>query len=75
MAGSEPVTSPDQHKPGHRRAGRVGAIVVALLLVAMALISPNKDVTGITKLWLIGIAAGLLAIVIGDTVLRRNGLR
>lgn len=75
MAGSEPVTSPDQHKPGHRRAGRVGAIAVALLLVAMALISPNKDVTGITKLWLIGIAAGLLAIVIGDTVLRRNGLR
>jgi ABC-type branched-subunit amino acid transport system permease subunit len=75
VAGSEPVTSPDQHKPGHRRAGRVGAIVVALLLVAMALISPNKDVTGITKLWLIGIAAGLLAIVIGDTVLRRNGLR
>lgn len=75
MAGSEPVTSPDQRKPGHRRAGRIGAIVVALLLVAMAMISPNNDVSGIAKLWLLGIAGGLVAIVIGDAVLRRNGLR
>lgn len=73
MAGSEPVTSPDQHKPGHRKAGRIGAIVIALLLVAM--IFRNNDVSGIAKLWLLGIAAGLVAIVIGDAVLRRNGLR
>ncbi|HEX2771990.1 MAG TPA: hypothetical protein VHN18_06115 [Micromonosporaceae bacterium] len=75
MAGSEPVTSPDQRRPGHRRAGRVGAIVVAILLVAMAMISPNNDVSGITKLWLIGIALGLVGAVVGDAVLRRNGLR
>jgi ABC-type branched-subunit amino acid transport system permease subunit len=73
VAGSEPVTSPDQHKPGHRKAGRIGAIVIALLLVAM--IFRNNDVSGIAKLWLLGIAAGLVAIVIGDAVLRRNGLR
>ncbi|HEX7746219.1 MAG TPA: hypothetical protein VF462_13260 [Micromonosporaceae bacterium] len=73
MAGSEPVTSPDQHKPGHRKAGRIGAIVVALALVAM--IFHNNEVSGIAKLWLVGIAAGLVAMVIGDAVLRRNGLR
>jgi hypothetical protein len=73
VAGSEPVTSPDQHKPGHRKAGRIGAVVTALALVAM--IFGNNDVSGIAKIWLIGIAVGLLAIVIGDAVLRRNGLR
>jgi hypothetical protein len=73
VAGSEPVTSPDQHKPGHRKTGRIGAIVVALVLVGM--IFQATDVTGLEKLWLIGIALGLVAIVIGDAVLRRNGLR
>jgi hypothetical protein len=73
VAGSEPVTSPDQHKPGHRKAGRIGAVVTALALVAM--IFHNNDVSGIAKIWLIGIAVGLIAIVVGDAVLRRNGLR
>jgi hypothetical protein len=73
VAGSEPVTSPDQHKPGHRKTGRIGAIVVALVLVGM--IFQATDVTGLEKLWLIGLALGLVAIVIGDAVLRRNGLR
>ena len=73
MAGNEPVTSPDQRKPGHRRAGRIGAILTAVILVAM--IFGNNDVSGIEKLWLVGIAVALVVIVIGDTVLRRNGLR
>ena len=73
MAGNEPVTSPDQHKPGNRKAGRIGAVVTALLLVSM--IFNNNDVSGTAKIWLIGIALGLLAIVVGDAVLRRNGLR
>lgn len=73
MAGNEPVTSPDQHKPGNRKAGRIGAVVTALLLVSM--IFNNNDVSGTAKIWLIGIALGLLAIVVGDAILRRNGLR
>ncbi|RKR90773.1 uncharacterized protein DUF2631 [Micromonospora pisi] len=72
MAGSEPVTSPDQHKPGHRKAGRIGAIISAVALLLM-LIGNHEGAT--EDIWLIGIAVGLLVIVIGDAVLRRNGLR
>ncbi|MEE6260996.1 hypothetical protein [Plantactinospora sonchi] len=73
MAGSEPVTSPDQHKPGHRKAGRIGALVSAAAMVAMMF--NNNEVSGTEKLWLGGIAAFLVVVVIGDSVLRRNGLR
>ncbi|GGL86499.1 MULTISPECIES: DUF2631 domain-containing protein [Micromonospora] len=72
MAGSEPVTSPDQHKPGHRKAGRIGAVVTALAMLAM--ICGNHE-GRVEDLWLVGIAVLLLGIVIGDVVLRRNGLR
>ncbi|GAB4102037.1 DUF2631 domain-containing protein [Micromonospora taraxaci] len=72
MAGSEPVTSPDQHKPGHRKAGQIGAVLSALALLAM--ICGNHE-GRVEDLWLIGLAALLLIIVIGDIVLRRSGLR
>ncbi|MEU8183164.1 MULTISPECIES: DUF2631 domain-containing protein [unclassified Micromonospora] len=72
MAGSEPVTSPDQHKPGHRKAGQIGAVLSALALLAM--ICGNHE-GKVEDIWLIGLAALLLIIVIGDVVLRRNGLR
>ncbi|MEH0935051.1 DUF2631 domain-containing protein [Micromonospora psammae] len=72
MAGSEPVTAPDQHKPGHRKSGRIGAVVSALALLAM--LCGNHE-GRVENIWLIGLAALLLAIVVGDVVLRRNGLR
>ncbi|MFC4021283.1 DUF2631 domain-containing protein [Micromonospora sp. GCM10011542] len=72
MAGSEPVTSPDQHKPGHRKLGRIGAVLSALVLLAM--ICGNHE-GKVEDIWLVGLAVLLLAIVIGDAVLRRNGLR
>ncbi|WP_328424558.1 MULTISPECIES: DUF2631 domain-containing protein [unclassified Micromonospora] len=72
MAGSEPVTSPDQHKPGHRKSGRIGAVLSALALLAM--ICGNHE-GKVEDIWLVGLAALLLIIVIGDAVLRRNGLR
>nr|MDT0661464.1 DUF2631 domain-containing protein [Micromonospora sp. DSM 115978] len=72
MAGSEPVTSPDQRKPGHRRAGQIGAVVSALILLAM---TQGNHEGNIENIWLIGGAVALLAIVVGDVVLRRNGLR
>jgi lysylphosphatidylglycerol synthetase-like protein (DUF2156 family) len=72
VAGSEPVTSPDQRKPGHRKAGRIGAVVSALALLAMTIGNHEGRVEDI---WLVTVAVLLLAIVIGDAVLRRNGLR
>lgn len=72
VAGSEPVTSPDQHKPGHRRAGQIGAVVSA---VALLLMQCGNHQGNVENIWLIGVAVLLLAIVIGDIVLRRNGLR
>ncbi|WP_410813044.1 DUF2631 domain-containing protein [Micromonospora sp. 067-2] len=74
MAGSEPVTSPDQHKPGHRKAGQIGAVLSALALVVMAFCGGNHE-GRVEEIWLTGLAALLLIIVIGDAVLRRNGLR
>ncbi|BCJ66990.1 DUF2631 domain-containing protein [Polymorphospora rubra] len=72
MAGSEPVTSPDQRKPGHRKAGQIGAVVSALLLLSMVI---GNHEGRIEDIWLVGLAALLLLIVVGDIVLRRNGLR
>jgi len=72
VAGSEPVTSPDQHKPGNRRGGRIAGVVTILIILAM--VFGNHE--GRTEdIWLISIAALLAAILIGDEVLRRNGLR
>jgi hypothetical protein len=72
VAGSEPVTSPDQRKPGHRRAGQIGAVLSALALLAM---TQGNHEGNTENIWLIGGAVALLAIVVGDVVLRRNGLR
>jgi hypothetical protein len=73
VADSEPVTAPDQLKPGHRRSGRIGAIVVAISLVLMMFC--NNDVSGLERLFLVGIALALVLAVVLDSVLRRNGLR
>ncbi len=72
MAEHEPVSSPDQHKPGHPRAARFGAAVVALLLIS--LIFENHE-GRIGDIWLIAGATLLLVSLVADRVLRRRGLR
>jgi len=72
VAEHEPVTSPDQHKPGHPRAGRIGAAVTLLLLLSM-LIGNHKG--RVEDIWLIAAAGTLALVLVGDWVLRRNGLR
>jgi hypothetical protein len=74
VAGNEePVTSPDQHKPGSLKAARVGAVITIVALLAMIL--GNNEVSGAAKLWLVGISALLAVILLGDWLLRKNGLR
>ena len=71
MSDEEPVTSPDQHKPTPVKAAYTagfGTIVILLLL----LIGNRGHVEDI---WLIGIAATILAIIIIDWAQRRNGLK
>lgn len=72
MAGSEPVTSPDQRKPGSRKASRIGAVFTILALLAM-LIGNHRG--RVEDIFLIVIAAVLALILVADVVLRRNGLR
>ncbi len=72
MAGSEPVTSPDQHKPGNRKAARIAAVVTALALLAM-ICGNNRTNTG--AVFLIITAGLLIGTVVLDWVLRRRGLR
>ncbi|WP_433614120.1 DUF2631 domain-containing protein [Dactylosporangium sp. CA-139114] len=72
MSEHEPVTSPDQHKPGHPRAARFGAAVSVLVLLTMLVGNHRGRVEDIFLI----VCAGLLVLaLVGDWVLRRNGLR
>jgi hypothetical protein len=73
VAGDEPVTSPDQHRPMvSRRLAYTGALVSALALLAMLIGNHQGNVENI---FLIATAAILVLFVVVDVVLRRNGLR
>ena len=68
----EPVYAPDQLKPGSRKWARIGAIGSALVIL-LYLWGNHEGNT--ENIWIIGTAVGLIAIVVIDIVLRRNGLR
>lgn len=72
MAGNEPVTSPDQHKPGASRSARVGAVITAAILLAMLL---GNHRGWVENVWLIAGAVLLVLVLVADWVLRKNGLR
>ena len=71
-AENEPVYAPDQLKPGNRKWARRGAIGTAILVLALFWGNHEGNTENI---WIIGIAVGLIAIILIDIVLRRNGLR
>jgi hypothetical protein len=73
VAGTEPVTSPDQHKPTPIKAARVAGTISAILLVLMAFCGNHRG--NVERIWLTGIAAAIIGILIVDGVLRRNGLK
>jgi hypothetical protein len=74
VAGDEPVTSPDQHRPTiSKRLARLGLLVTIISLVLMSLFGNHEG--RVEEVWMIGIA-GLLALwLFIDFVLRKNGLR
>ncbi len=72
MAGNEPVTSPDQHKPGPKRAARIGAVVSILALLCMAWPEQQGHIATIFLLCTAGLIALLL---VADVLLRKSGLR
>jgi uncharacterized membrane protein YhhN len=72
VAGDEPVTSPDQHRPTNRKAAYTGGVLTILALLAMT--QGNHQGT-IEDIWLIGLAGLLAAIMVGDWLLKKNGLR
>jgi hypothetical protein len=73
VAGSEPVTSPDQHEPGNRRGARIGAVITIVAIVLMATFGNHGGNVEVIFSYLV---AGLIAaVLIGDVALRRIGLR
>jgi hypothetical protein len=72
VAGHEPVTSPDQHKPGPAKAARAGAVITIVILLLMLL---GNHRGWVEQVWLISVAALLVLVLVGDWILRKNGLR
>jgi hypothetical protein len=72
VAGNEPVTSPDQHKPTPIKAARIAGTIS---IVALLLMTIGNHEGRVEDIWLVGIAAVIAALLIGDAVMRRNGLR
>jgi hypothetical protein len=71
-ADQEPVYAPDQLKPGNRKRARRAAIISAAIIL---LFFWGNHEGNTENIWLVLFAVGLVAAVIADTVLRRNGLK
>ena len=71
-AEQEPVYAPDQLKPGNRKWARRGALGSAVIML-MYFWGNHEGNT--ENVYLALFAVGLVAAVIVDAVLRRNGLK
>jgi hypothetical protein len=71
VSGEEPVTSPDQHKPGHPTAFRIAGVLVIISLLLMMIGNHHGHVE---DLWLGLSAAVIAATLLTDWALRRSGL-
>jgi hypothetical protein len=72
VSGDEPVTSPDQHSPGHPKAARIAAVCV---IVALLLMTIGNHKGQVENIWLIGTAVVLALILLADWAMRRTGLK
>jgi len=72
VAAEEPVTAPDQHKSGNAKVARISAVGVIVILLLMLCGNQRGHIEDI---FLIGFAALIAVILVGDWLLRKNGLR
>ena len=68
----EPVTAPDQHKPGFEKSARIGAIVTIVLLLLMTIGNHGGQIENI---WLVVTAGALASGLVADALMRKYGLR
>jgi hypothetical protein len=68
----QPVTAPDQHKPGFGKSARIGAYISMVILLLMLIGNHEGNVE---NLWVLGSVIALGTLLLGDWALRRNGLR
>jgi hypothetical protein len=68
----EQVYAPDQLKKGHPKAFKIAGVLTAIALVLMIIGNHHGHVEDI---YLIGTAALIIAAIVADGVMRRNGLR
>jgi hypothetical protein len=68
----EIVTSPDQHKPGPKKAAYIGAISSIVILLLMLMGNHHGKVE---DLWLVAVAGLLILVLVADFVLRKNGIK
>jgi hypothetical protein len=72
VSGEEPVTSPDQHSPGHPKAARIAAVAT---IIALLLMTIGNHKGAVEDLWLVGVAVVIALILLADWAQRRNGLK
>ena len=72
MSDEQPVVAPDQLKKGHPKAFTIAGVLVAIALLLMTL---GNHKGNIEDIYLIGTAVLILAIIVFDRVMRRNGLK
>ena len=70
----EPVYAPDQLKPSNLKWARIAGIVSIVSLLAMT--QPfNNHASAVDDVFLLLVAGIIAVFLVGDAVLRRNGLR
>lgn len=68
----EPVTAPDQHKPGFEKSARIGALITMVILLLMLIGNHRGQVE---NLWVIATVAVMAIALAGDWVMRKYGLK
>jgi hypothetical protein len=72
VSDEQPVIAPDQLKKGHPKAFKIAGVIVMIALVLMTLGNHRGNIENI---YLIGTAVLIGALILFDSVTRRNGLK